>query len=98
MLSPAEKAQGPSVQKSVLFQLLPFPPQQIPIEIYLTLHDGNEGNKVLELTHTVLPLEEQLESSLALRLKFLVDARGISPGEQTSVLGQEIFNSFRSHG
>ena len=65
-----------------------FPTKQIPVEIYLTLDYSAERHELLELTHTVLPLEEQVESSLTLIFKFLVNDRGISPGKQASILRQ----------
>jgi len=75
-----------------------FPTKQIPVEIYLTLEYNAKRHKVLVLTHTILPLEEDLESSLTLFFKFLINDRGISPGKQASILREELFNSFRSHG
>jgi len=65
-----------------------FPTKQIPVEIYLTLEDNAKRHKVFELTHPILPLEEQVESSLTLLFKFLVNDRGISPGKQASILRQ----------
>jgi len=74
-----------------------FPTKQIPIEIYLTLEYHAKRHEVLELTHAILPLEEDLESSLTLFFKFLINDRGISPGKQASILREKLFNSFRSH-
>ena len=68
-----------------------FPTQQIPVEIYLTLEDNAERHEVLELTHAILPLEEQLESSLTLFFKFLINDRGIPPGKQACILREELF-------
>ncbi len=75
-----------------------FPTKQIPIEIYLTLEYNAERHKVLVLTHAILPLEEDFESSLTLFFKFLINDRGISPGKQASVLREELFNSLVVHG
>ena len=75
-----------------------FPTKQIPVEIYLTLEYHAKRHEVLELTHAILPLEEDLESSLTLFFKFLINDRSISPGKQASILREELFNSFRSHG
>ena len=75
-----------------------FPTKQIPIEIYLTLEYNAERHKVLVLTHAILPLEEDLESSLTLFFKLLVNDRGISPGKQASILREELFNSLVVHG
>ena len=75
-----------------------FPTEQIPVEIYLTLEYNAEWHQVLELTHPILPLKEDLESSLTLFFKFCINDRGISPGKQASILREELFNSFRSHG
>ena len=84
ILSPAEKARRPSVQKSVFMPA--FPTKQIPVEIYLTLEYHAERHEVLELTHPILPLEEEFESSLTLFFKFLINDRSISPGKQASIL------------
>ena len=46
--------------------MLAFPTEQIPVEIYLTLEYHAERHEVLELTHAILPLEEEFECSLAL--------------------------------
>ena len=75
-----------------------FPTKQIPVEIYLTLEYNAERHKVLVLTHAILPLEEDLESSLTLFFKFLINDRGISPGKQASILREELFNSLVVHG
>jgi len=75
-----------------------FPTKQIPVEIYLTLEYNAERHEVLVLTHAILPLEEDLESSLTLFFKFFVNDRGIPPGKQASILREKLFNSFRSHG
>jgi hypothetical protein len=84
ILSPAEKARRPSVQKSVFMPA--FPTKQIPVEIYLTLEYDAERHEVLELTYPILPLEEEFESSLTLFFKLLIKARGVSPGKQASIL------------
>ena len=95
ILSPAEKGRSPLVQESVFMPA--FPTKQIPVEIYLTLEYHAERHKVLELTHAILPLEEDLESSLTLFFKFLINDRGISPGKQASILREELFNSLVVH-
>jgi len=75
-----------------------FPTKQIPVEIYLTLEYNAERHKVLVLTHAILPLEEDLESSLTLFFKFLINDRGISSGKQASILREKLFNSLVVHG
>jgi hypothetical protein len=75
-----------------------FPTKQIPVEIYLTLKYNAERHKVLVLTHAILPLEEDLESSLTLFFKFLINDRGISSGKQASILREKLFNSLVVHG
>ena len=77
--------------------MLAFPTKQIPVEIYLTLEDHAEWHEVLELTHPILPLKEQFESSLTLFFKFFINDRGIPPGKQACILREQMFNSFRSH-
>ena len=74
-----------------------FPTKQIPVEIYLTLEYNAERHKVLVLTHAILPLEEDLESSLTLFFKFLINDRGISSGKQASILREKLFNSLVVH-
>jgi hypothetical protein len=74
-----------------------FPTKQISVEIYLTLEDDAERHEVLELSHTILPLEEKIECCLTVSFNLLVNDRRISTCQETSILGEEMFNSFRSH-
>jgi hypothetical protein len=63
-----------------------FPTKQVSVEIYLTLEYNAERHKVLVLTHAILPLEKEFESSLTLFFKLFVKARGVSSGKQASIL------------
>lgn len=88
---------GKCKDQDLLVEMLTLPTKQIFIEVYLSLNDCNEGHKVLELEHTILPLEEKLQGSLAFLLQLFIDDGRIPSGKQTGIIDQEAFNSLVVH-